>query len=267
MSDTDRIERLERLARLRDQGMLSPEEFEREKAALLAAPAAGGGSGRTTAIAIACGCLLLLVVAAAAWWSFRDLPVAGRNATADAGPSANATAPAAAPAPAAPAPAATAAPVREPLLGNCHMDTCSYSREVGRETVREAPSGRLLRVSLLGGTQGDAGDDGPSDDAPIIWDRQPHDIFVFCSTALPAVMLPIAGQRLLQTDLLDFLGPDGIPDVLTTSANLYFDICHGIRGREWADVAPGLGYHPLAPALVESGIDIARPEDIFAHAR
>lgn len=162
-------------------------------------------------------------------------------------------------------PVAAGPPMGEPMLGTCHMDICSYSREVRRETLREAPSGRLLRVALLGGEQGDAGDDGPDESAPIVWDRRPHDIFVLCSTRLPAVMMRVAGQRTLQTDLLDFVGPSGIAQALMSSANLYMDICHRVRDEDWAEAAPRLGYRPLPEALQESGIDLARPEDIFGY--
>jgi hypothetical protein len=165
------------------------------------------------------------------------------------------------------APPATNRASAEPLLGNCHMDSCSYSREIGRETLRETPAGRLLRVTLLGGEQGEAGDDGPSEEAPIVWDREPHDIFVFCSTRLPAVMLRVPHQRALQTDLLDLAGPSAISDLLISSANLYMQICHGLRDRDLSEEIAGLGYHPIAPALLDSGIDIERPEEIFGFVR
>jgi len=165
-------------------------------------------------------------------------------------------------APAAPSPAPA-----EPLLGNCHMDSCSYSREIRRETLRETPAGRLLRVTLLGGEQSEAGDDGPGEDAPIVWNRAPHDIFVFCSTRLPAVMMRVAGHRTLQTDLLDLGGPEAVTTILVSSANLYMDICHGLRDRELSEETAGLGYRPIPPALLESGIDIERPEEIFDFVR
>ena len=50
-----------------------------------------------------------------------------------------------------------------------------------------------------------ASDAGPDEEAPIVWNRAPHDVFIFCSTRLPAVMMRVEGQRNLQTDLLDFL--------------------------------------------------------------
>lgn len=155
----------------------------------------------------------------------------------------------------------------EPLLGNCRMDSCSFSREISRETLRETRAGRLLRVTLLGGEQGEASDAGPDDEAPIVWNRAPHDIFVFCSTRLPAVMMRVAGQHSLQVDLLDLGGPEAITNILVSSANLYMDICHGLRGRELSEETAGLGYRPIAPALLESGIGIERPEEIFNFVR
>lgn len=155
----------------------------------------------------------------------------------------------------------------EPLLGNCHMGSCSYSREIRRAIMRETPAGRLFRVTLLGGEQGEAGDDGPSEDAPIVWNREPHDIFVFCSTRLPAVMMRLPGRRTLQTDLLDLGGPEAITTILVSSANIYMEICHGLRDRDLADETAGLGYRPIPPALLNRGIDIERPEEIFSFVR
>lgn len=265
MDESDRLERLKRLGRLREQGMLSPDEFEAQKAALLGTSSAGGPS-KLAAIAIAF-VALLLIGAGAVYLMFRTPAQSPQNDIAAAAQPANSTLPAAPQPVPAPTPAVANAPMGEPLLGNCHMDTCSYSRLVRRETLRESPAGRLLKVTLLGGTQGDASDAGPDDDAPIVWNRAPHDIFVFCSTRLPAVMMRVAGRRNLQTDLLDFVSPDAITDVLTSSANLYMDICHGQRDRTLSEETAGLGYRPIPRALLDSGIDIERPEEIFNLAR
>ena len=265
MNESDRLEQLERLGRLRDQGVLSPAEFEAQKAALLGTSFAEG-SRKLTAIAIAF-VALLAIGAGVVYLMYRAPAQPAQNDVAVAVQPANSALPAATPPATAATPPAANGPMGEPLLGNCHMDICSYSRLVRRETLRESPAGRLLKVTLLGGTQGEAGDSGPDDEAPIVWNRAPHDIFVFCSTRLPAVMMRVARRRALQTDLLDFVSPDAITDVLISSANLYMDICHGQRGRELSEETAGLGYRPIPQGLRDSGIDIERPEEIFNFAR
>ena len=269
MNEPDKLDRLERLGRLRDQGVLSPDEFETQKAALLGTSFTGdtgsGGAGKMAAIATAL-VALVVIVAGVAYLSFRAPSQPEQNAAAAAQPANSALAAAPQPAPAV-TPAAASAPMGEPMLGNCNMDVCSYSRLVRRETLRETPAGRLVKATLLGGAQGDPSDAGPSEDAPIVWNRAPHDIFVFCSTRLPAVMMRVAGRRTLQTDLLDLGGPEAITDLLISSANLYMDICHGLRDRTLSEETAGLGYRPIAPALLESGIDIERPEEIFDFVR
>lgn len=274
MDELDRLSQLERLGQLREQGVLSQDEFEAEKAALLgassaaASEASGGGSGKMAVVAIAL-VALVLVAACAAWLIFRTPSQPQQNVVGAPPQPANLALAVAAPQPSpAATPAAVTPAVGEPMLGNCHMDICSFSREVRRETVRETPAGRLLRVTLLGGSQSGASDAGPADeDVPIIWQRQPHDIFVFCSTALPAVMMRVDGRRTLQSDILDLVGPTGIPQDLVTSANIYMRICHGVDGFDALEGGTHLGYHPLPTALVERGIDIERPEDIFNYAR
>jgi hypothetical protein len=265
MDEPDKLEQLERLGRLREQGVLTPAEFEAQKAALLGTSSAGGPS-KLAAVAIAF-VALLVIGAGVVYLMFRAPAQSPQNDIAAAGQPANSTLPAAPQPVPAPTPAVANAPMGEPLLGNCHMDTCSYSRLVRRETLRESPAGRLLKVTLLGGTQGDASDAGPDDDAPILWDREPHDIFVFCSTRLPAVMMRVAGRRTLQTDLLDLGGREAISDLLVSSANLYMEVCHGLRDRDLAVETAGLGYRPIPRALLDSGIDIESPEEIFNFAR
>jgi hypothetical protein len=264
MDESDRLERLERLGRLREQGVLSPDEFEAQKAALLGTSSAGGPS-KLAAIAIAF-VALLLIGAAAVYLMLRAPPQPAQNDVAAAAdrPTNPALPKVTQPTP---PPATSSAAMGEPMLGNCHMDTCSYSRLVRRETLRESPAGRLLKVTLLGGTQGDASDAGPDGDAPIVWDREPHDIFVFCSTRLPAVMMRVAGRRTLQTDLLDLGGREAISDLLVSSANLYMEVCHGLRDRDLAVETAGLGYRPIPRALLDRGIDIASPEEILNFAR
>lgn len=88
---TEMTEALERLASLKDRGVLTQEEFDRQKAALLNAPAAvptaptyvapTGGSGKAGWIALAV--VVLLIAAGAALWATGMLARWGIGGSAD----------------------------------------------------------------------------------------------------------------------------------------------------------------------------------------
>jgi hypothetical protein len=149
----------------------------------------------------------------------------------------------------------------EPKTGRCHMGECSWFAEVNRETIRETSAGRLLRLAVLGGTsssgEGEDYEDSYGPDAAVDWDRAPHDVWVFCSPRLPAVMVRTPAGA-IQADVLDFVG--GTPPVLESSRNLYVHACHG---EESEDMVERHGY--AAPQIEE--LELARPEDIFDRLR
>ena len=141
-----------------------------------------------------------------------------------------------------------------PHVGRCHGDECSWFRIQSKAMVREEASGILYRLSVLGGSAPDG------EDAAVRWDRQPHDVFVFCARRLPAVILPVDGR--LQVDVLDFAaGPSGIYE---TSANLYVDTCH--PGEDWASDGFA-GRHGYGPQDPDREVNLDRPEDIIDAAR
>lgn len=144
-----------------------------------------------------------------------------------------------------------AAPVSAPpQMGRCHDDECAWFRTESRSVVRREASGILYRLSVLGGTAPD------EENAQVRWARAPHEVFVFCSRRLPAVILPDNG--VLQVDVLDFVtGPTGPYE---SSANLYVDICH--PGEDWASegFAQRHGYQVQDP---EREIRLTRPDNIF----
>ena len=74
----------------------------------------------------------------------------------------------------APAALAAAAPAQAPQLNSCHGGTCSWSITRGRALVRQDATGSLYRLSLLGGSAREGSNH-------IRWNRQPHDLFIFCS--------------------------------------------------------------------------------------
>jgi hypothetical protein len=150
-----------------------------------------------------------------------------------------------------------------PKTGRCHMGECSWFAELNRETVREAAGGRLLRLSLIGGSSSSGeGEDyeasyGPQ--ATVDWDRAAHDVWVFCSPRLPTVMTRSQGGR-IQATVLNFV--DWSPPVHESDRNVYVHACHGEAGEGFAERH---GYR--APAEGEEEFELSRPEEIFERVR
>ena len=145
-----------------------------------------------------------------------------------------------------------AAPAQTPQLNSCHGGLCSWSITRSRVLVRQDGAGALYRVSLLGGSAREGS-------SRIRWNRQPHEVFIFCSPLLPTIILPDAGH--LQVDVLDFVA--GPPPYLESSAALYVRICH--PGEDWS--APGFAArHSYRAQDAEREIALSRPEDVFRYA-
>lgn len=133
--------------------------------------------------------------------------------------------------------------------GPCGTDECSWSKTLSRDVVQADTRGRLIKLTLLGGSS-------RSEKTRIIWNDRPHSVYVFCSTALPAVMLEDSGRW--QVDVLDFI--DGVPGVLQSSVSIYADACHPGDKRFPSD-AETLGYAHVEDENEDVQID--RPTDIF----
>ena len=129
------------------------------------------------------------------------------------------------------------------------MDDCSWSKEAGREVVKSDGRGTLIKLSLIGGSSS-------GEKAAVTWDAIPHDVFVFCSTALPSVILGQAGNW--QVDVLDFV--DGVPGVLESSQALYIKTCHG-ADRQFPNNAEALGYTSIPDE--REYVKISRADEIF----
>ena len=146
-----------------------------------------------------------------------------------------------------------AAPAQAPQLNSCHGGDCSWSITRSRALVRQDASGILYRLTLLGGSAREGS-------SRIRWNRQPHEVFIFCSPRLPAVILPDQGH--LQVDILDFVA--GPPSDLESSFSLYVRTCH--PGEDWA--AEGFAArHGYRAQDAERELALTRPEDIFRYAR
>jgi hypothetical protein len=146
---------------------------------------------------------------------------------------------------------AARAPV--PQLNACQGGQCSWSITLGSALVRRDSAGALYRLSIRGGSAAEGS-------RRIRWNREPHPLFIFCSSRLPAVILPDRGH--LQVDILDFVA--GPPPFEESSASLYARACH--PGEDWS--APGFAArHGYRAQNADREIALSRPEDIFAYAR
>jgi hypothetical protein len=137
--------------------------------------------------------------------------------------------------------------------------------------VKADAAGTLVRLSLLGGTSNNS--DGDPAQARIRWNVRPHDVFVFCSKRLPAVMMRMdaapapagAGEDRsfpsYQVDVLDFV--NGIPGALESSANLFARTCY--PGDDWT--SPDFARRNGLPGFEdEPEVTIESPGDIFRAA-
>jgi hypothetical protein len=134
--------------------------------------------------------------------------------------------------------------------GRCGMEECSYSKELAREVVGGGANGRLVKVTLLGGSSSREG-------SAITWNKTPHDLYVYCSTMLPVVMMQT--DQAWQVDSLDFI--NGVPGVLESSQSIYAKTCHK-DDKAFPDDAKSLGYTEIPEE--KQDITIKKPSDIFA---
>lgn len=150
-----------------------------------------------------------------------------------------------------------------PQLGRCYMGECSWSVEQARTTIRKESSGRLIAVTLLGGTSyHEEAADYPGRFRPnlkIEWNSAPHKVYIFCAKSLPATMM--VTENGLEVDVLDFV--NGPPGMMEGSAALYTSVCHG-RHVRWTEkgFARKFGYRALPSDKQEISLD--EPEDIFS---
>ena len=145
--------------------------------------------------------------------------------------------------------AASLIPDGKPQLGNCHMGECSWSIVQSTATVRADARGRLVRLVELGGASA-------NETSTVSWEKAPHDVFVFCSTKLPAVI--VRDGNGWQVDVLDFVS--GPPDVEMSSATTYSTTCHG-QDMLSSSMAQQLGYSSIPEH--EQNISVTAPLQIF----
>jgi len=145
----------------------------------------------------------------------------------------------------------------EPQVGRCHMDKCSWRKQVSRELMGSSPVGALHRVTLLGGEARDRLG------KPVIkWNRKPHDVFVFCSKKLPAVMMRIEDG--LQIDALAISPDEDLPPVYDTAVSIYLEVCHNAADSDVHQIARQFGYAVSSEDVDALGQRIKTPADVLA---
>jgi hypothetical protein len=116
---------------------------------------------------------------------------------------------------------------KPPSIGNCHMGSCSWAKPLSVRVVQKSEEQAILEVELLGGdsTHEDV-ENYPStyEGVDIKWNKEPHKVVITCSYKHPTVSMD--GQ----VDELP-LNPRGVPDILISATNLYFQFCHSYDGN------------------------------------
>lgn len=144
----------------------------------------------------------------------------------------------------------------EPTLGNCHMDACSWSKELSRDFRGSSPRGMLYEVVLLGGSS--VHRDGRYDHkAPIKWNAAPHTTYVLCSKTMPLVMGTYDG--VFQADFLQI--GSGVIGAYQSSLNLYGHVCHNTTITDEQTFARTYDYKPDGEQFEAIAKRLTKPDD------
>jgi len=147
----------------------------------------------------------------------------------------------------------------KPLLVQCRMMECAWSRPVSNVAIRRTPIGTLRKTTAIRGTSIHR-DDMPSryrGSIPIAWEKTVSAEYVLCSRKQPALAFRSDGRWIAHAlDLFDLGGYN------TASATAYLRACHGVeQGREDIETAiRRLGYRP---GTRSEQVEIERPEQLF----
>lgn len=251
----DRLDAIERLARMRDAGTLSAEEFEAEKARLLRGEGASKPWALYAGIAVAA-----LLLALGGGWAIRQMvgPVVDKTRTEpSAAPSASDAASALIPSP-------SAAPSEDPYAGarpvDCRQGQCTWEKVLTTATVSKTDTGTLMRQDAWVGTSTDNADDDPAK-ARITWEKAKVQTWVFCSTRQPAIAFSDhweGGDGHWTGHWIDLYDAAGY---MTASARTYMQVCHDVDflRPDITRVLQRMGYRPGASSEQR---DLARPQDI-----
>lgn len=110
-------------------------------------------------------------------------------------------------------------------MGSCHMDECSWSKSIATKIIQNTRSQAILDVTLIGGSSPMV----ENSRSKIRWNKKPHKVTIVCSYQHPSIGLD---------DQLDELplNSSGVPRILESGAELYFNYCHSFTGGNSAGI-------------------------------
>jgi hypothetical protein len=146
----------------------------------------------------------------------------------------------------------------EPLQTNCHMDACSWSKELSRDFVGSTAKGTLYELLMLGGSSTHR-NGSYERKQPISWSAKPTKSYVFCSKTLPMVMGRYNGE--FQFDFLQI--GRGVIGAYLSSLSLYAYVCHNVQIKDEISFAKSFGYRPALSEFEGIQSQIAGPDDIL----
>ncbi len=116
------------------------------------------------------------------------------------------------------------------ILESCYHDPCSVAKVIKNTIIKNNPDDDfvLIKLKLLGGSR-------EWDSKKVIWNRQPHNVYITCSQNSPTTRTDS------DSNLIPFNSELGVMGALMSDAQLYMKTCHNFDG-DTADFAKKYGY-------------------------
>lgn len=156
---------------------------------------------------------------------------------------------------------ATSAEVKR---GRCHMGDCSWSQEIVRDLIGSNNIGALFRVELRGGDS-EHPNNNYNSRARIVWNKQTHNTYVFCSKIMPSVMMQ-EGPKVFANFLKISVG-GVIPGAEESAYGMYLNVCHSIDvdkvGIDPSRLAKTFGYKIDEERFNKTEEKLVQPQDIL----
>lgn len=128
---------------------------------------------------------------------------------------------------------------KDVVLSWCHMGTCSWWRDSQTSLILTSGADKLFRVSMIGGQSDMDVTSSANDFDKVTWNAQRHEVFVLCSTKMPAIS--VEGQSPV---FLAINSTDSIPNILTSDFAVYSAFCvpESAKVSDENDLAVKFGY-------------------------
>jgi hypothetical protein len=114
-----------------------------------------------------------------------------------------------------------------PSIGRCIWLSCSWGKPLSVRVLQKSLEQVILEVELLGGeSTHEKVEDYPTTykGVDIKWNKEPHKVIITCSYKHPSTSLDGQVSELP-------LNSKGVPSVLESATNLYFQFCHSYDGN------------------------------------